>query len=79
MIIWFISTKLKEKVYKNPIELFKDLGDGNVKPKEVLKDQIKFNSDLGETKKKIPKVKIKRSNNCNTKCWKLFWFKRRNY
>ena len=27
--------------YQNPIELFKDLRDGNIKPKEILKDQIK--------------------------------------
>ena len=26
--------------YQNPIELFKDLRDGNINPKEVLKDQI---------------------------------------
>ena len=28
--------------YQNPIELFKDLRDGNRNPKEVLKDQINF-------------------------------------
>ena len=28
--------------YQNPIELFKDLRDGNINPKEVLKDQINF-------------------------------------
>ena len=32
-------------------ELFKDLRDGNINPKEVLKDQINFKSDLGEIRK----------------------------
>ena len=53
--------------YQNPIELFKDLRDGNINPKEVLRDQINFKSDLGEIKKN-PKPKSKRSNKCNTKC-----------
>ena len=52
---------------QNPIELFKDLRDGNINPKEVLRDQINFKSDLGEIKKKS-KTKVKRSNKCNTKC-----------
>ena len=34
--------------YQNPIELFKDLRDGNINPKEVLRDQINFKSDLSE-------------------------------
>ena len=37
--------------YQNLIELFKDLRDGNVNPKEVLKDQIDFKADLNEIKK----------------------------
>ena len=32
------------------LELFKDLRDGNINPKEVLKDEINFKSDLGEIK-----------------------------
>ena len=28
--------------YQNTIELFKNLRDGNINPKEVLKDQINF-------------------------------------
>ena len=36
---------------QNPIELFKDLRDGNINPKEVLKDQINFKSDLCGIKK----------------------------
>ena len=39
------------KYYQNPIELFKDLRDGNINPKEILKDQINFKSDLGKMKK----------------------------
>ena len=52
-MIWFRSTKqgriLKDfRNYQNPIELFKDLRDGNINPKEVLRDQINFKSDLSE-------------------------------
>ena len=39
------------KYYQNPIELFKDLRDGNINPKEILKDQINFKSDFGKMKK----------------------------
>ena len=45
--------------YQNPIELFKDLTDGNINPKEVSKDQINFKSDLGEIKKGNPKSRSK--------------------
>ena len=40
-------------VDQNPIDLFKNLRDGNIKPKKVLKNQINFKSDLGEIKKEI--------------------------
>ena len=36
--------------YRMPIELFEDLRDGNVDPKEVLKNQVKFKSDISEIK-----------------------------
>ena len=36
------------KNYQNLIELFKSLRDGNVNPREVLKNQTNFKSDLGE-------------------------------
>ena len=36
--------------YQNPTKLLKDLIDVNVDPKEVLKDQINFKSNLGEVK-----------------------------
>ena len=45
--------------YQNLTELFKDLIDGNINPKEVLKDQINFKSDLGKTKKGNKKSKSK--------------------
>ena len=43
--------------YQNPIELLKDLKDGNINPKEVLKDQINFKPDLREIKKGNKKSK----------------------
>ena len=61
----YVSTKLKEKIlkafsnYQNPIELLKDLRDGNINPKEVLKDQINYKSDLGGIRKKKSKLKSK--------------------
>ena len=36
--------------YHYLIELFKDLRDSNINPKEVLKDQIKIKTNLGEIK-----------------------------
>ena len=64
-MICFISTKTEEispkdfSNYQNLIELFKDLTDGNVNPKEVLKDQINFELNLGEIRKGNPKSKSK--------------------
>ena len=43
--------------YQTLIELLKDLIDGIINPKEVLKGQIDLKSDLGETKKGNPKSK----------------------
>ena len=40
----------------------------NINPKEVLKDQTKFKSDLAKTRKRKLKIKIERSNKFNTKC-----------
>ena len=37
-------------VYQNPIDLFKNLKDSNMNPKEVLKNQITFESNLSEIK-----------------------------
>ena len=62
--------------YQNPIELFKDLTDGNINPKEVLKDQINFKSDLGEIKKGNKKLK---SEDQISVIGKVFWFKRKKY
>ena len=39
--------------YQNPIDLFTNFRDGNVRPREVLKKQINFKSDLGEIKKEL--------------------------
>ena len=43
--------EFNQKLKKN------NLKDGDVLPKEVLKNQIKFKSDLNETKKGNPKFK----------------------
>ena len=45
------------KDYKNPIELLKNLRDGNVNPKEILKNQMRFKSDLDEIKKGNQRIK----------------------
>ena len=37
--------------YQNSIKLFKDLRDGILSPREVLKNQNNFKSDLGEIRK----------------------------
>ena len=34
--------------YKHPVDLFENLRDGNINPKEELKSQINFKSDLSE-------------------------------
>ena len=38
------------KNYHMPFKLFEDLKDGNINPKEVLKNQARFKSDVGEIK-----------------------------
>ena len=43
---------------KNPIDSFKNLRDGIINPKEVLKNQFNLKSDLGETKKCNPKSRL---------------------
>ena len=45
--------------YQDPKKLFKNIRDGNINPKEVLKDQINFKSYLCEIKKGNPKSKPK--------------------
>ena len=37
--------------YQNLIDLFINLRDDNINPRELLKNQIKFKSDLSEIKK----------------------------
>ena len=46
--------------YQMPFKLFEDLRDGYINPKEVLKTQVRFQSDLSEVKtggKKSPNQK----------------------
>ena len=45
--------------HQNSIELFKNFRDGNVNPKEVLKNQMRFNSDLHEIKNEIQSLNQK--------------------
>ena len=47
------------KNYQNLMDLFKSLRDGNVNPREVLKNQNNFKLDRGKTRKGIPKSKSK--------------------
>ena len=46
------------RVYQNPVDLFKNLIDGNINTKELLKNQINFKWDLGELKT-TSKIKIR--------------------
>ena len=39
--------------YQNLIDLFINLRDGNINPREVLKDQINFKLDLSWIKKEV--------------------------
>ena len=39
--------------YENQIELFKNLRDGSLNQREVLKNQTNSKSDVGEIKKEI--------------------------
>ena len=43
---------------QNLIKLFKDLRNGNINLKEILKDQINLKSDLGKIRKGNPKSKL---------------------
>ena len=45
--------------YQDPIDLFINLRDGNVRSREVLKNQNEFKSDLDEIKKRNPESKSK--------------------
>ena len=85
LIIWYKSTnwRCKTKRYQNPLDLFIYLTDGNINLKEVLKDQIKFKSDLGEIKKGNSNSKskdeisvIQNFKKCFDLREKIFFFKR---
>ena len=45
--------------YQNPIDLFKNLRDGNINLKEVLQNKTNFKLDLAEIKKGNPNLKSK--------------------
>ena len=53
--------------YQNLIDLLINLNDDNINPKEVLKNQLNFKSDLGGIKKSKSKIKNRKLNKCNTK------------
>ena len=60
-IILYTSLRLKEEFQKynnhqNPVALFINLRIGNVNPQEVLKNQIKFKSDLFPFKNRKSKI-----------------------
>ena len=60
-VILYTSLKLKEEFQKynnhqNPIVLFINLRTGNVNPQKVLKNQIKFKSDLFPFKNRKSKI-----------------------
>ena len=52
----FYEFKTEEKIpkvlrdYQMPLELFENLRDGNLNPKEILKNQVKFKLHLNKTK-----------------------------
>ena len=43
--------------YRNSIEIFKNMRDGNINPKEVLKNLINFKLNLGRIRKGNPNFK----------------------
>ena len=55
--IWLQNHPKDFSNYQNPIDLLLNLRDGNRNLKEVLKNQINFQSDLGEIKKGNPNLK----------------------
>ena len=62
MIYQYKTERISPKDFSNHqhlIELFKDLRDSNINPKEVLKDQTNFKPDLGQIKKGSPKSRSK--------------------
>ena len=55
--------------YRMPLELFENLRDGDLNPKEVLKNQVKFKLKLNETKIEVINQKTKKY---NKKCYCAF-------
>ena len=63
----------------NPIDLFINLRDGNINPKEALKNQAIFKSDLGEIKKGNPNLKLKDQISVIQNVENFFGFTRKNH
>ena len=53
-LVYTLKTDGNESIdfenYQMPLKLFEHLRDGNINPKEVLKNQARFKSDLSEVK-----------------------------
>ena len=53
-LVYTLKTDGNESIdfenYQMPLKLFEHLRDGNINPKEVLKNQARFKSDLNEVK-----------------------------
>ena len=64
--------------YQKLVDLFINVTDGNINPSEVLKIQMNFKSDLGETKKGNWKLKSKDQIKVIENVENFFWFKRKN-
>ena len=63
--------------HQNLIKLFEDLKDGNINPNEILKNQLKFKSDLGKIKKENPKSRSKDQISVIQSVDNFFLFKRK--
>ena len=65
--------------YQNPIEIFNNLRDGNVKTRGVLKNQNNFKSDLGKTRKRNKNLKSKDQISAIQNVEKLFDLREKRY
>ena len=64
--------------YQNLRELFKNLRDSNVNPREFLKDKINFKSDLGKIRKGNPDFILEEQISL-IQIFDKFFFNRKNY
>ena len=58
--------------YQNPVELLKNVRDGNVNRRLVLKSQINFKSEIGVTKRRNPDLKNRTESKCSAKYLQIF-------